>query len=148
MISKDVEYQERLRKHIVKNLPDCESPLVRAGLRETLRLYPIASFVGRFLDSDAKVGQHTVPAGWLAIASLYTSGRDPNNFTEPLKFSPERWIRDEHNQTDNKVLKPHATLPFAMGRRSCIGKKVANYQIHCLITKVIHSGGKKRKYLN
>lgn len=148
MISKDASYQQKLREHIAERPLDYESPLVRAGLRETLRLYPIASFIGRVLDSDMKVGRHTVPAGWLALSSLYTSGRDPENFSDPIKFSPSRWLRED-NTTDDKVFKSHATLPFAMGSRSCIGKKVANYQIHCLITQVNTTrGAKKRKYLN
>lgn len=147
MIAKDAEYQTQLREHIMERPLDYESPLVRASLRETLRLYPVASFIGRILDSDVKIGQHTIPAGWLAIASLYTSGRDPENFSDPLKFCPERWLRED-NKTDHKVLKSHATLPFAMGSRSCIGKKVANYQIHCLITKVNTILVKEGRHLN
>lgn len=74
-------------------------------------------------------------SGWMAIMSLYSSGRDPQNFTDPLKFTPERWLRGE-NATELKVFKPHASMPFAIGARSCVGKKIATYEIHCLITKV------------
>lgn len=66
---------------------------------------------------------------------MYTAGRDPENFSHPSEFAPDRWLR-AGNETDYKVYKPHGTLPFALGGRSCIGKKVAAYQIHCLITKV------------
>lgn len=135
-ISRDNELQKNLRKSVNENPSDFESALVRAGLRETLRLYPVASFVGRILDSDATVGDYTIPKGWLAMASFYTSGRDPNNFTNPSQFAPERWVRGD-NETDHKVLKTYATMPFAIGGRSCVGKKVATYQIHCLISKVI-----------
>lgn len=134
-IAEDVGFQERLRESTEVDLDDLEAPLVRAGLREVLRLYPLATFVGRILNSEAKIGDYVIPKGWLAIMSLYTSGRDPENFSEPLTFAPERWLR-EGNETEHKVFKPHGSMPFAIGGRSCIGRKVATYQIHCLITKV------------
>lgn len=125
-----------MREAIAENPSDVESPLVRASLREVLRLYPIATFVTRYLDSDAKVGDYVIPKGVMALASFYTTGRDPTNFTDPLKFSPDRWLR-ENNETNQQVLKIQATIPFSIGSRSCVGKKIAQYQIHCLITKIL-----------
>lgn len=112
-----------------------EIPLVRACLREALRLYPVAPFIGRIMDTDAQIGDFTIPRGWMALLSMYTAGRDPIHFSQPSKFMPDRWLRDG-NITDCKVFKPHASLPFAMSIRSCVGKRIATYQIHCLITKV------------
>lgn len=71
----------------------------------------------------------------MAIMSLYSSGRDPKNFTDPLKFAPERWMRDG-SESNFEAFKSHASMPFAIGARSCVGKKIATYEIHCLITKV------------
>lgn len=31
---------------------------------------------------------------------------------------------------------PYASLPFAMGSRSCIGRKIAETQMHVALTKV------------
>lgn len=137
-IAKDVDLQTSLRKYITDDLTDFESPLVRAGLRETLRLYPVATFVGRFLETDATVGSYKIPKGWLALTSFYTSGRDPENFTNPSQFAPERWLRGD-SKSEHKVLKTHGTIPFGLGGRSCIGKKIVTYQVHCLISKVITS---------
>lgn len=75
------------------------------------------------------------PTGWMAIMSLYSSGRDPKNFSNPLKFAPERWMRDG-SEAEFQVFKASASMPFAIGSRSCVGKKIATYEIHCLITKV------------
>ena len=71
----------------------------------------------------------------MAIMSLYTSGRDPENFSQPQNVAPERWLRN-NNKSESKTYKPHGSMPFAIGARSCVGKKIANYKIHCLITKV------------
>lgn len=137
-IASDIKLQERMRSAATENPSNFESPIVRACLREVLRLYPVAPFITRILDSDATVGDYTIPKGWLALGSLYSSARDSQNFSEPLKFSPDRWLRDQ-NQTAFQVINPHATMPFAIGSRSCVGKKIANFQIHCLMTKVMEN---------
>lgn len=76
--------------------------------------------------------------------SVYSAGRDPENFSQPQIFAPERWLRDE-NDSDMKTLKPHASMPFAIGARSCVGKKIATYETHCLITKVIETKSRNKK---
>ncbi|KAJ4235444.1 hypothetical protein NW757_013555 [Fusarium falciforme] len=45
--------------------------------------------------------------------------RDPNNFTDPETFIPERWLGDPRFAND----KTDALQPFSYGPRNCIGKK-------------------------
>lgn len=71
----------------------------------------------------------------LIIMSLYSSGRDPNNFVKPNEFMPERWIRNSKGNYDC-VMNPFATIPFALGVRSCIGKKLAETQIIMTLSEV------------
>lgn len=67
--------------------------------------------------------------------SLYSSSRNPANFVKPNEFMPERWIRTKTGDLEN-VLTPNATLPFAMGGRSCIGRKLAETQLALTISEV------------
>ena len=67
--------------------------------------------------------------------SLYSSGRDPANFIEPDKFQPDRWMRKENGGYEG-VLHPTATIPFAIGVRSCIGKKLAEVKISLALIEV------------
>lgn len=133
-IAQNKEIYEQLKQDIKQNPENNELPLIRSCVREVLRLYPVAPFIGRILDSDANIGGYTVPKGWMALISLYTSGRDPDNFTNPLVFAPQRWLRT--TESTESVLKAYGSMPFAMGVRSCVGKRIANYQINCLLTKV------------
>lgn len=71
--------------------------------------------------------------------SLYTAGRDPKHFPEPFKVMPERWLRNEENGELKAVYEAHATLPFAIGNRSCIGRKLAINQMQYMIAEVIKS---------
>lgn len=138
-IAKDQELAKMVREDITINEGSMEAPLVRGCMREAMRLYPVAPFIGRFVDLNAEIGGYLIPKGTLVLASLYTSGRDPLNFSHPNKFTPERWLRDESGE--HKVFKSHASIPFAMGSRSCIGKKIALYQVHSLVTKVTSDVG-------
>lgn len=66
--------------------------------------------------------------------SLYSSGREESSFPEPLEFQPDRWLRDESGYKN--VTCPQASLPFAMGARSCIGRKIAEIQISTTVHMV------------
>lgn len=72
----------------------------------------------------------------LVLLSLYTSGRDENHFPEAGKVLPERWIRNEQTGALDLVYKAHGTLPFALGGRSCIGRKIALNQMQALVALV------------
>jgi hypothetical protein len=77
---------------------------------------------------------------------MYTSGHDAKNFPEPSKFWPQRWTRDADGNYKG-VSNPFASLPFAMGARSCIGRRIAETQITLTVAKVKHSNKKNFKIL-
>lgn len=70
------------------------------------------------------------------IASIYTSGRDEHNFTNAHMFLPYRWDRNDPRKADLKNYVPSATLPFALGARTCIGKRIAMMQLTEVIEQV------------
>ena len=70
------------------------------------------------------------------IISLYTMSRDPNYFKDADKFWPERWLRKEDNIQQLNGALNSACIPFAMGSRSCIGRKIAETQMYITLTKV------------
>ncbi|OQR70919.1 cytochrome P450-like [Tropilaelaps mercedesae] len=109
-------------------------PYVKAVIKETLRLYPVAPFLTRILDQDITLDGYSVPAGKLILMSLYTTGRDPNSFSEPDAFRPDRWLRE--NRPESNV-NSWACLPFGLGARSCIGRRVAEVQMQFLLARTI-----------
>lgn len=102
-------------------------------IRETLRLYPVAPFLTRILPNTSKIGGYDLPPGTTTIISLYTCGRDAKYFDEPNLFLPDRWLRNNGTTTKMQL----ATLPFAMGSRSCIGRKIAEIQLQTAIKELI-----------
>lgn len=70
------------------------------------------------------------------IASIYTSGRDERNFSQADQFLPYRWDRNDPRRKGLPNHIPTASLPFALGARSCIGKKIAMMQMTELVYQV------------
>ncbi|XP_023236716.1 cytochrome P450 315a1, mitochondrial-like [Centruroides sculpturatus] len=142
LLAKNPECQERLFQDIQKVIEPGETinekhlpqlPYVKGVIKEALRLYPVAPYLTRVLSHDLVLGGYEIPAGKLILMSLYTTGRDEKQFENPNKFMPERWIRQEQQD----VVNTHACLPFGIGSRSCIGRRVAEMKMQFLIARTI-----------
>jgi len=92
----------------------------RDVVAEAMRLYPPAWIVGRRAIEAAPLGEWTVPAGAVVLASQLVTHHDPRFWREPEAFRPERWSNGE---TD--ALPKFAYFPFGGGTRVCIGESFA-----------------------
>ncbi|CAG4971623.1 unnamed protein product [Colias eurytheme] len=63
--------------------------------------------------------------------------RDEQYFTDPEKFLPSRWDRNSISKERFINHEPSASLPFALGARSCVGRKIAMLQLTELIWQVV-----------
>lgn len=63
------------------------------------------------------------------MANQITSQRE-ENFEDPEKFRPERWLNCKKEGTD------FSYLPFGYGARSCLGKNMAEAKMMLLTAKV------------
>ncbi|XP_018310004.1 cytochrome P450 315a1, mitochondrial [Mycetomoellerius zeteki] len=140
LLSSHPELQDRLFNEI-KDLPLedlLQHQLLRYTWKETLRLHPVAPFLTRYLPVDSIIGGYFVPKGDLIILSLYSSGRDENNFLRPNEFWPERWFRTEKDSfTYRGVKDARASVPFAVGVRNCIGQRLAETQLSLTLAQLI-----------
>jgi len=89
---------------------------------ETLRKYPILPFLDRTSFSDYELpspsgnGTITLPAGTGILVSLLGIHYDPQYFSEPEIFDPDRFTEE------NKRNRPkYSYIPFGEGLRMCIG---------------------------
>jgi ecdysteroid 2-hydroxylase len=60
-LAKDTRVQQEVRQGIQTEGGAMESALVRATVRETLRMYPVAPFIGRVLMTESVIGHYRVP---------------------------------------------------------------------------------------
>nr|QZM07454.1 cytochrome P450 monooxygenase CYP315A1 [Lasioderma serricorne] len=127
LMSKHKELQKEIRENRDSNFS-------RNVIKETLRLYPVAPFITRFIPEDCIIANYKIPKSTLVILSLYTCGRDPKFFEEPNTFLPKRWQRD-YREKLNTV--QQASIPFAIGARSCVGRKIAECQLQLALEKIL-----------
>jgi ecdysteroid 2-hydroxylase len=80
-----------------------------------------------------KIGDYILDKDQLVLISLYAMGRDGSYFANPDEFNPTRWRRNFRTCQVNAVENPFASLPFSLGARSCIGKKMAVEQMEYFI---------------
>lgn len=64
--------------------------------------------------------------------SNYLAGISEELFKFPLEFRPERWLNEDLGK-----IHPFATLPFGVGPRMCIGRRIAEAEMYLLATKLV-----------
>ncbi|KAI3767296.1 hypothetical protein L2E82_17391 [Cichorium intybus] len=123
---KALEYaQNEIDKHVGRDRLVEESDMknlvyIDAIIKETLRLYPAAPLgVPHQSVDDCVVGGYSIPKGTRLMVNLYKMQRDPNTWSDPLEFRPERFLAS-HKDIDYKG-KHYELLPFGSGRRMCPG---------------------------
>ncbi|XP_062237178.1 cytochrome P450 27C1 [Platichthys flesus] len=108
-------------------------PLIRGLVKETLRLFPVLPGNGRITQDDLVVGGYFIPKGTQLALCHYSTSMDEEGFAGALDFCPERWIRkDSTDRVDN-----FGSIPFGYGIRSCIGRRIAELEMHLALTRLI-----------
>ncbi|KAF0871621.1 cytochrome P450 11B1, mitochondrial-like, partial [Crocuta crocuta] len=110
-----------------------ELPLLRAAIKETLRLYPVGISVDRNVSSDVVLQNYHIPAGTLVKVLLYSLGRNPSVFERPERYHPQRWLDNKGSGTRH----PH--LAFGFGLRQCLGRRLAEAEMLLLLHHVLKS---------
>lgn len=152
-ISKNVRAQRKLRHELLSLLPSKHTPVtaelldeakyLRACIKESMRLAPVAHCTARWTPKDMVIGGYRVPAGTeINLPHMYLSNV-AEHYTNPKEYLPERWLRGWVGQkcpadrsVKEEVVNPFVTLPFGFGPRACVGKRIANLELEIFIAKV------------
>jgi len=89
-------------------------------------------------ESRCEIAGFVIPKDSRVLVNVWAIGRDPEIWTEPLKFVPERFIDNEMSSMDYKG-QHFELLPFGAGRRMCVGLPLASRMIHLILGSLIHS---------
>ena len=139
-LAKHHDIQEEVRREILDVLGSVDQPtfddlqkmkLVRACVRETLRLYPAVPGTSRVTANDTEMCGYHIPAGTLVLANILSSSRDSQYFPDPDNFIPSRWLEQKEQ------INPFSSLPFGFGSRMCYGRRIAELELYLLLVHVL-----------
>nr|AAB86461.1 25-hydroxyvitamin D 1-hydroxylase [Rattus norvegicus] len=106
-------------------------PLLKAVIKEVLMLDPVVPGNSRVPDRDICVGNYVIPQDTLVSLCHYATSRDPAQFREPNSFNPARWLGE------GPAPHPFASLPFGFGKRSCIGRRLAELELQMALAQIL-----------
>ena len=141
-LAQNPECQDKLHKEIndiIGDGPITDSKIkqmryLRACFQEAMRLHPpIIGFL-RQTQVDMALEGYQIPKGTMVNLFTMNIAKDPQQFKDPDKFIPERWIRGDPDAHDAH---PFASLPFGHGPRMCLGRRFAELENYILGIKMI-----------
>lgn len=100
---------------------------------ETLRMYPIAGALPRYVAKDFEFGGHTIRAGQMIFIATGVAHFLPALYPDPHRFDPERFFepRNEHRQ-------PGAFAPYGLGPRTCLSAGMGEALIMLVTAVLLH----------
>lgn len=108
-----------------------ELPYITACLKETLRLYGVPE-IEREMDEDVCIDGKPVPAGCSVMINLFNLHRNPDIWKNASKFDPLRFVDEDRKQLD-----PFAFIPFAAGKRNCIGQVFGMLELKVVVARTL-----------
>ncbi|XP_019162297.1 PREDICTED: isoleucine N-monooxygenase 1-like [Ipomoea nil] len=110
---------------------------LNACIREAFRLHPFADFAPPHLcTSDTTVSNYFIPKDSHVIISRPGLGRNPRVWEEPLKFMPERHLKNDGSEVS--FVDPELRiLSFSTGRRGCPGIQLGSLVSSMLLARLV-----------
>ncbi|KAL5737385.1 hypothetical protein ACOSP7_030146 [Xanthoceras sorbifolium] len=106
------------RKGYVDEADLHELEYLKLVTKETFRLHPVLPFLlPRECRESCQIDGYDIPVGSQVIVNAWAIGRDPNNWTNPESFYPERFLGSSIDYKGSHF----ELIPFGSGKRICPG---------------------------
>ncbi|XP_009787639.1 cytochrome P450 98A2-like [Nicotiana tabacum] len=132
--------QEELDRVIGSNRIVNESDISKLSylqyvVKESLRLHPPTPLMlPHMASNNVKVGGYNIPKGSIVHVNVWSLGRDPKIWKDPLQFWPERFIIEDVDMKGHD----YRFLPFGAGRRICPGMNLAINLVTSMLAHLLH----------
>ena len=108
-------------------------PRLEAVLKETLRLHPPLIILLRLVQEEVELAGHTIAPGTMVAASPRVSNRIGEDFPEPDRFDPGRYLDPRQEDLVNRW----TWIPFGAGRHRCVGSAFAMMQLKAIFSVLL-----------
>ncbi|XP_046395335.1 probable cytochrome P450 49a1 [Ischnura elegans] len=153
-LSQHQDKQETLFKELKQVLPSPDTPItnehvdrmpyLKAVIKELMRMKPVVIGNGRMVTKDTVICGYVVPKGKQVVFPHYVVSNLEENFPQPERFLPERWLKGAGAGagcpwSNHRAVHPFVSLPFGFGRRMCVGRRFAELEIQVLLAKMVRT---------
>lgn len=108
-----------------------ELAYIRAIIKETLRLYSVASGSTPLeAQRDIVIEGKLIPRGAKVFWSMLAAGRDPEVYSQSEEFLPERWL-------NNSTHSPLPMIDFGSGYHRCLGEHLSMLEATVMLTLLL-----------
>mmetsp|Transcript_27996 Transcript_27996/g.39831 ORF Transcript_27996/g.39831 Transcript_27996/m.39831 type:complete len:475 (-) Transcript_27996:262-1686(-) len=137
--------QDRLLQEIRDRLPDASKDItvddvaelkyLNQVMQETLRLYSIIPQLSRYCTEEVSIPDAgiTIPKGVNVLIPMFLINRDPELWSDPSEFKPERFEDKGMDFTNAKS----GFFPFGYGTRVCIGNTLSQIESAIFMCKLL-----------
>ncbi len=108
-------------------------PRLEAALKETLRLHPPLVILLRVAQEPIELAGHTIEPGTMVAASPRVSNRIAEDFPDPDRFDPGRYLDGEQADLVNRW----TWIPFGAGKHRCVGNAFAMMQLKAIFSVIL-----------
>jgi len=134
------EWQEKVRQEsLALNKPFLEFedldklPTLDRIFNECLRLRPSVAFLARRTINECEIGGHRIPADTMLFLTPIHNHRDPQYWTNPEQFDPDRFLPERAEQKGHSF----CFHPFGGGAHKCIGMHFATMLVKTFMHQVV-----------
>ncbi|XP_041422280.1 1,25-dihydroxyvitamin D(3) 24-hydroxylase, mitochondrial [Xenopus laevis] len=141
-LSRNKDVQQHLLQEIQSKCPSNQAPTasmlqsmpyLKSCIKESMRLTPTVPFTSRTLEEDTNFGGYLIPQGTIAMINFHAMTWNDEFFPDAREYKPERWMKDKHS------INPFAHTPFGIGKRMCIGRRLAELQLQLALCWLVQN---------
>jgi len=109
-------------------------PYVQATILEVLRYRIVAPFGSPHATAiNTEVGGYHIPKDIKVITNLWSAHMDPEVWTDPDTFRPERFF----DENDNIIINQDLMIAFSLGKRACLGEQLARQELFLILAGIL-----------
>ncbi|KAK6920983.1 Cytochrome P450, partial [Dillenia turbinata] len=113
---------------------------LQAVIKETFRLHPSTPLsLPRMAAEGCEINGYHIPKGATLLVNVWAIARDPEQWTEPLKFRPDRFLPGGEKPSVDIKGNDFEVIPFGAGRRICAGMNLGLRMVTLLTATLVHA---------